>query len=298
VKIFLAGCHNPKLEGLHTHRLLSFADPRGVERVIRSHQVAAAITKKNLNAQAPAPQAPIVLSERKIPVTLQGWADFINDQHRQTVASIVKLGEVLIAAQQAAGPGQWVRLFHKHPDAVERPIRFSLNTAEQLMKIAHHPVLRDSACMQTLPAKVGALVELSRMSHQSVLAALDAGRITPDMTRDDAARIRAIYEPSKPVTEAEIAKYQKALTASPRARLQHHESQAVARARALEQQHGLLPQRDIPGAFGKHRHPYMLRFDKAVRSILKQKRFPQDEAAYIQRLCQAVCKHLASWATQ
>jgi hypothetical protein len=96
----------------------------------------------------------------------QAWADRVTEAWRESVAGIVKVGRVLIAAQAALKPkrGEWGRLFCRHKDHVPNPVPFGLSMAERLMKIAeHHHEPRDL----TRPSGAQAIAASSAWGHCS-----------------------------------------------------------------------------------------------------------------------------------
>src|SRR5262245_55999974 len=62
------------------------------------------------------------------------WASRIRSQCQRSVASIIDLGRVLIAAKAALSHGEWGRLF------TERLVPMCSAKAVMLMAIARHPV--------------------------------------------------------------------------------------------------------------------------------------------------------------
>jgi hypothetical protein len=130
-------------------------------------------------------QASLSMDELE-PADAQAWADAINTHHEQAVEAIVATGRALVAAKKALKQhGGWLRLFGGGPLAVARPVRFSLGTAERLMKIAQHPELSKSAHAPILPPSWYTLYELTKLPDRLVAKALADGRIHPDMERAD-----------------------------------------------------------------------------------------------------------------
>ena len=119
------------------------------------------------------------------------WAPRINAQWQKSVEGIIGVGRQLMAAKEACEHGEFARLFKGDANAVEKPVPFSLNTAERLMRVARHPVLSNSAHVQTLPQSWGTLYELSQLDDDTLAAGIKAGEITPEMTRSQAAKLHA-----------------------------------------------------------------------------------------------------------
>lgn len=130
------------------------------------------------------------------------WAPRISAEWRKSVESIVGVGRQLIAAKAACEHGEFLRLF-KGDNAVTDPLPFTVNTAERLMAVARHPILSDSAHVQTLPQSWGTLYELTKVPDADLMAAIAARRITPETTRGEAAAIHAdpVKQPTRPAHE-------------------------------------------------------------------------------------------------
>ena len=119
------------------------------------------------------------------------WAPRINAQWQKSVEGIIGVGRQLIAAKEACEHGEFMRLFKGSDNAVPSPVPFTLNTAERLMRVARHPVLSNSAHVQTLPQSWGTVYELSQLDDDTLTAGIKAGEITPEMTRSQAAKLHA-----------------------------------------------------------------------------------------------------------
>jgi hypothetical protein len=78
------------------------------------------------------------------------WAPRISAEWRKSVEAIIGVGRQLIAAQAACN-GEYLRLFKGHDNPVSEPLPFTANTAGRIMAVARHPILSDSAHVQTLP---------------------------------------------------------------------------------------------------------------------------------------------------
>ena len=74
----------------------------------------------------------------------QQWANQINGHGQKAVESIIAMGRDLIAAKKQLGHGAWAQMFQAHPQAVAKPLQFSLATAERLMTNARHGILWQS----------------------------------------------------------------------------------------------------------------------------------------------------------
>jgi hypothetical protein len=74
----------------------------------------------------------------------QAYADRIRVALGRSVEAILEVGRALLAAKAALERGTWERLLTGHAEAIERPVPFSIRTAQRLMAIAQHPVLSRS----------------------------------------------------------------------------------------------------------------------------------------------------------
>ena len=135
------------------------------------------------------------------------WAPRINAEWRKSVDGILNVGRQLIAAKEACEHGEFLRLFKGNLNAVREPVLFGIDAAQRLMKVAGHPVLANADQSRHLPQSYQTLYELTQLDDDdtiegmkrgdvplemsAVTAGIKAGEITPDMTRADAAALRA-----------------------------------------------------------------------------------------------------------
>jgi Protein of unknown function (DUF3102) len=119
--------------------------------------------------------------------TRKQWAAEINALHTQTerkaVAGIINEGRMLIAAKKALDHGEFEKM-------IERELPYGASMAQFYMKIARDPRFRKAKHVRLLPAAVGVLVELSRLTDQEFKAALEAGKLHPKMTRADVVTVK------------------------------------------------------------------------------------------------------------
>jgi hypothetical protein len=134
-------------------------------------------------------KVPAVVSptEPKPRTLLQALADDVNHAAGQTVAAIVKTGERLINAKLEAGHGGWLTLFSG--TELQRPIRFSVKTAERLIAIAKCPAFANSSDLSNFPPAVTVLEELARLPESLLHAALTTGTVHPEMTVPDVGKL-------------------------------------------------------------------------------------------------------------
>ena len=75
--------------------------------------------------------------------TAAQWAEAITASWQQAVASIIKIGKLLIRAKDQVDHGEWGPLVKQLP--------FSHRTANCLMAIADHPIIGDLQCIANCP---------------------------------------------------------------------------------------------------------------------------------------------------
>ena len=96
------------------------------------------------------------------------------------------------AAKDALKHGEWELLFAGHPQAVARPVPFSVSTAKRLMLIAEHKILSNRAHAHGLAPSWVTFYELSKVPEPTLRTALAEGRVHPGAgRREDAMMLRA-----------------------------------------------------------------------------------------------------------
>ena len=120
----------------------------------------------------------------------QAYADRIRVALGRSVEAILEVGRALLAAKAALDHGTWERLFTGHAEAIERPVPFSIRSAQRFMAIAEHPILSQATHVSSLPPAWGTLYELTRVPPPVLRRALDVGWIRPDMERAEATTLR------------------------------------------------------------------------------------------------------------
>ena len=98
---------------------------------------------------------------------------------RKTVEVYFEVGDLLAAAKEDIGHGNWMRM-------CETKLPFSVWTARRLMHIAADKRLRNGALVPHLPPNWSILFELSQWDDKELTQALAEGRIHPEMTKEDA----------------------------------------------------------------------------------------------------------------
>jgi hypothetical protein len=139
--------------------------------------------------------------------TADYWAPRINAEWRKSVEGILNVGRLLIAAEAACGKDEFLRMFRGHGNAVSDPLPFDRTTRFRLMEIARNEVLSDVAHVQHLPPSWGTLYELTKVPEADLAEAIATGRITPEITRSQAAAMHAdpVSQPARPAHEVMAA---------------------------------------------------------------------------------------------
>lgn len=142
------------------------------------------------------------------------WAPRINAEWRKSVEGILNVGRQLIAAKEACEHGEFLRLFKGHANAVSEPVPFGDKTAQRLMAIVDCDAISNGAHAHHLPQSWATLYELSHLGDEQIVAGIKAGEITPDMTRADAAALRAdpVDKPEQPPHEEMVSAVKNAVT--------------------------------------------------------------------------------------
>ena len=125
------------------------------------------------------------------PKTRAQWAKEICANYKQSVESaralvdgILKTGRSLIAAKKALDHnGEWLPL-------IERDLPFSESMAQQYMALARDPRIANAQRVRLLPATIGTLFDLSRLSDTDFKRGLESGAINPAMKRTDVRTIK------------------------------------------------------------------------------------------------------------
>lgn len=129
------------------------------------------------------------------------WAPRINAEWRKSVEGILNVGRQLIAAKESCEHGEFLRLFKGHENAVSDPVPFGEDAAQRLMAIAANGVLSNADQSRHLPQSYQTLYELTKLDDEQIVAGIKSGEINPDMTRAEAAALRAdpIEKPEREV---------------------------------------------------------------------------------------------------
>ncbi len=111
---------------------------------------------------------------------------------QKAVASIIETGRLLLEAKKKLPPGVYGSMFGTLRSSCTEPILpFSRRTADRLMRIASHKVLRDATHVSRLPPSWGTLYVLSAVQPKRLKQLIEQGKVDADMTRKDATRLLA-----------------------------------------------------------------------------------------------------------
>lgn len=118
-----------------------------------------------------------------VPGDRVAWAADIADAWTSARDSVVQVGRRLIEAKAALPHGAFKAM-------VQMDLPFSRMTAYRLMAVAEDGRINGVTHGLHLPASWRMLYELSRLDDGTFYRLLEAGEISPDMTRQDAVRLR------------------------------------------------------------------------------------------------------------
>lgn len=130
-----------------------------------------------------------------VPLTsAQDWAILISAAMRDSVAAIIRTGDLLAQAKAALPHGEFTAM-------VEDGLSLNIRTAQKFMAIAADPRLADAAIEPRLPPTWTTLYELSRLDDDTFHARLDDGTIRPDMERGEAIQGRMLARREERIAE-------------------------------------------------------------------------------------------------
>lgn len=107
------------------------------------------------------------------------WAGRIREAYGQTVEAVFQVGRELIQAKKELPHGEFMVM-------VGKELPFSVDAAERFMAISQSPNFNNPNNVRNLPNSWGTLYQLRRLDPAAFAAAVDAGKIHPEMTRADA----------------------------------------------------------------------------------------------------------------
>ncbi len=117
------------------------------------------------------------------------WVERINQAVRRSAASLVAIGQVLLAAKGKLQHGEWEAMFKSGQ------VKLDLSFAQRLMKVARNAALAKAANLPFLPPSTTALAKLSQVPPSAVESGIAEGRINAGMTIADAASFAADHRP-------------------------------------------------------------------------------------------------------
>ena len=115
------------------------------------------------------------------------WAEVINDDWRRSIESIIQTGRDLIAAKEDLPNGEFGKM-------IKEDLTFGINTADQLMRIALHPVIAESPPAGILPPSWAVLSELLSLKKEDFESAQSHGLIDANTGKRMARAISGAYK--------------------------------------------------------------------------------------------------------
>jgi hypothetical protein len=140
------------------------------------------------NADAPAQPAGANLKEN--------WIQEINRAFGYSTGWVIKTGILLLRAKEQLPHGQWISMFES------QKMKFGLRTAEMLMRVALHPVLRNSKYSSSLPSAWSILYLLSQLPADVVEQGILSGAIHVELKLAEARRLLQSAQANVPADPA------------------------------------------------------------------------------------------------
>jgi hypothetical protein len=162
--------------------------PTNEETIMDINMESAEPKKRKSTAIIPFNVPVVILPE----MSLQGLADQITEASGEAVEKILLIGRLFLAANKAKRHGGWGRMFKGHPQAIERPVRYSVTKAKMYMKVAQHPTLSNRNLGYDLPPSLSALYQLTFIPEPLLSQLIAEGIITPDITKAGAIALRLV----------------------------------------------------------------------------------------------------------
>lgn len=136
------------------------------------------------------------------------WQEFEGTM-RKSLEYAIALGKELVALKEAVPHGQFGRYFSDSEQPVEDPLPFATTWARMLMTMAQNPAIAHAKQQHAdvLPHDITTLYQLAALPPPAIEAAIEAGRITPDLTRAEAKALKreispkAVVEKPKPTRD-------------------------------------------------------------------------------------------------
>lgn len=127
------------------------------------------------------------------------WAERIRDAYGQTVEAVFQVGRELLQAKEALPHGEFMVM-------VERELPFSPRTAQCYMAIASSENFQMRSSAAHLPSSWTTLDVLQRLDASTFDAAVQAGKVHPEMTRAEAEALLPVRPSAPPVPMSEATR--------------------------------------------------------------------------------------------
>lgn len=124
------------------------------------------------------------------------WDEF-EGSLRSSLSKAIALGKSLLAIKEECGHGNFGRYFSDHEDPEGGALPFSRKWAHRLMVTAANETVSNVQHAGHLPADLQTIYELATMTAPALEAAIEAGKVTPQMTRAEAKELKRESEPVK-----------------------------------------------------------------------------------------------------
>jgi hypothetical protein len=124
-----------------------------------------------------------ILNEPARQDPLEPWIGEINEATRNSSGWIIETGLILLRAKEQLAHGQWLSMWET------RRMPFGVRTAEMLMKVARHPILRDPKSISSLPVSWSILYVLSQLPANLVQQEIIDGTINPELKLAEARHL-------------------------------------------------------------------------------------------------------------
>lgn len=165
----------------------------GSDNASRVTQIRCMVNHRRKRIRAVEPKAPVVLDESSDSdqdrglVTAGDYAERITACWQKAVASIIETGTLLIQAKAELAHGQF-------EDMINEKLPFSVRMAQNLMRIAAHPILANPKHVSHLPPSWGTLHALTQLPNEELELGLANGTINSEMERKDVIRLGYTFE--------------------------------------------------------------------------------------------------------
>ena len=141
--------------------------------------------------------------------TPEEWGEVIRADLARSVEGIIDAGRHLIEAKATTfakhGAGEWLAWIKRELPIGPRAVRY-------FMQLARHEVISDRKYTSALPPAWRTLAELAKLEPADLKAAIESGRVTPELQQKQARSLVAEYKATggdvgKPTPRPEEGKY-------------------------------------------------------------------------------------------